>query len=240
MNKFTSQIGLLIISSLLVLIIPLYTMFWIFPHFTKIITFEKEVNAKQIATHITKMLSVNSATRTLAKESITDSFTEVLKEAQRDFDLTKIKVFSSQGEILYSTDPKDIGVVNTNPYFTDIVAKGKNFSKVVHKDEKTMEEQIVKKDVVETYVPLMRDDFFIGAFEIYYDITYARHSFGTFVEKSRIIMIGVSLLLLLCILAISLSGFTYLKNMRKTQIKMQALKDQVPSLYNLSLDEKDK
>lgn len=239
MNKSNSQIGLLVVSILLVLIILLYTMFWIFPHFTKIITFEKEVNAKQIATHISKMLSVNSTSKTLAAESITDNFITVLKEAKQDFDLTKIKVFSSSGEVLYSTDPQDIGVVNTSPYFTDIVARGKNFSNVVRKDEKTMEDKIVRKDVVETYVPLMRDQRFIGAFEIYYDITYTRHNLGTFVAKSKIILIMATLILLASILTISLTAFSYLKAMRKTEEKMQELKDKIPSLYNIPMDEND-
>jgi hypothetical protein len=165
MNKFTLQIGLCIATCLLALSFPFYAIFWIHPHFTGIVAFEKEVNAKQVANHIAKMLVFDSTNKTLTKESITDSFLEVLKEAQVDFDLTKVKIFSSRGEVLYSTDAQDIGAFNTNPYFTDIVSQGKIFSKIVHKDEKTMEEEIVRKDVVETYVPLMRDQDFKGAFE---------------------------------------------------------------------------
>lgn len=239
MNKFICQIGLVIISGLFVLSFPLYAMFWVYPHFTQIVTFEKEVSAKQIANHISKMLVVDTETKTLTRESITDNFIETLKEAQSDFDLTKIKIFSSRGEVLYSSDAQDIGEFNTNSYFTDIVSKGKKFSKVVHKDEKTMEEEVVKKDVVETYVPLIRDQHFIGAFEIYYDITYSEHSFNKFVVKSRFIIVMASLFLLLCILVISLSAITYLKKLQKTEKKMQMLKDKVPALYNLSLDDTD-
>lgn len=239
MNKHTYQIAFIIFSCLFVLSFPLYTIFWIYPHFTKIITFEKEVNAKQIATHITKMLVVDKTTKTLTRESITDNFVEVLKEALLDFDLTKIKVFSSKGEVIYSTDSQDIGDVNTNPYFTDIIAQGKNFSKVVHRDEKTLENKIVKKDVVETYVPLMRDQHFVGAFEIYYDITYSKHSISKFVSNSRTIILLLSLFLLLSILSFALSAIIYRKKLLKTEEKLQTLKDQMPPLYNLSPDETD-
>jgi hypothetical protein len=239
MNKFSCQIGLIIASSLFVLSFPLYSIFWVYPHFTKIITFEKEVSAKQIANHISKMLVVDSTNNTITQESITEDFIETLKEAQGDFDLTKIKVFSSLGKVLYSTDDQDIGALNTNPYFKDIISQGKIFSKVVHRDEKTMEEEIVKKDVIETYVPLMRDNHFIGAFEIYYDITYSGHSINTFIAKSRIIILLVSFVLLLCILLISFSTMLYLKKQLKAEKQLQMLKDKVPSLYNVSLDETD-
>ena len=239
MNKFTYQIGLIIVTCLLALSFPFYAVFWIHPHFTKIVTFEKEVNAKQIANHISKMLILDNTKKSLTKESITDSFTESLKEAQLDFDITKIKVFSSQGEVLHSNDIQDIGVINTNTYFTDIVSKGEIFSKLVHKNEKTMEGEIVKKDVIETYVPLLRDQHFIGAFEIYYDITNSGHSISKFVANSHIIILMISLSLLLCILSISLSSIIYLKKLIKTEKKLQTLKDQMPPLYKLSPDETD-
>ena len=239
MNKFTLQIGLFVVTCLLALSFPLYAIFWIHPHFTGIVAFEKEVNAKQIANHISKRLIFNGANKTFTQESITDSFTETLKEAQVDFDLTKIKIFSSRGEVLYSTDAQDIGAFNTAPYFTDIVSKGEIFSKTLHKNEKSMEGEIVKKDVVETYVPLMRDQNFKGAFEIYYDITYSEHRIGKFIIQSHITILMVSLSLLLCILLTSLSAIMYLKKLLKTEKKLQILKDRLPSLYDFSLGEMD-
>lgn len=239
MNKVTLQIVLFIATCLLALSFPLYAMFWIHPQFTEIVTFEKEVSAKQVANHVSKMLRIDNSAKSLAPESITDSFIETLKEAQVDFDLTKVKIFSAKGEVLYSTDAQDIGTFNTNPYFTDIVAKGKKFSETVHKDEKTLEDEIVKKDVVETYIPLMRNQNFIGAFEIYYDITYGKHSIGRFVTQSHIVIFMVSVLLLLCILLTSLSAFLYARKLLKTEKQLQRLKDQIPPLYDLSSDEND-
>ncbi len=239
MNKYTYQIGLVILTCILALSFPFYAMFAIHPHFEEIVTFEKEVNAKQIANHISKMLVLDNTNKTLTKESITESFIETLKEAQLDFDLTKIKVFSANGEVLHSTEANDIGVINTNTYFTDIVSKGGTFSKKVHKDEKTMEGEVVKKDVIETYVPLLRDQHFVGAFEIYYDITYSGHSISKFVTNSHIIIFMISLSLLVCILSISLSSIIYLKKLIKTEKKLQAIKDQMPPLYSLSPNETD-
>lgn len=240
MNRLSCQIGLIVASTLFVLGFPLYTIFWVYPHFTDIITFEKEVDAKQIANHLSKMIAIDSTTTTLTKGSISQDFIMTLKEAKADFDLTKVKIFSAQGEVLYSTDAKDIGTLNTKPYFIDTVAKGKHFTKIVQHNDKTMEGEVVKKDVVETYVPLVRNQQFIGAFEIYYDMTYSEHMVRKFMAESRIIILCVSFFLLLSILLISLTTISYLKKWLQAEKKVQVLKDQIPTLYNLPLDEEDK
>ena len=239
MNRLACQIGLIIAASLFVLALPIYTIFWVYPHFTDIVTFEKEVDAKQIAKHISKMMRMEIDSTTLTKESITKEFIATLKEAQADFDLTKVKIFSAQGEVIYSTEARDIGTLNTNPYFVDTVAKGKSFTKIVQKNERTMEDEVVTKDVVETYVPLIRNQQFIGAFEIYYDITYSDHIINKFIAESRIIILFVTLFLLLCIFLISFTAITYLKKMIKAEKKVQALKEQIPPLYNLPTDDLD-
>lgn len=240
MNRFACQIGLAIASCLFVLVFPLYSIFWVYPQYTAIITFEKEVSAKQIANHISKMVVGDSGNQALSKEDLTDAFIGVLHEAQLDFDLAKIKVFSPGGEVLYSTDAKDIGIVNTNAYFSEVIARGKSFSKVVHKHEQNMEGQPVEKDVVETYVPLMRGKNFLGAFEIYYDITYSGFNIRNFAAKSRIIVIGAALFLLACILFISYSAITLLRKQQRAEEELQRLKERIPALYNLSSDDKER
>lgn len=239
MKNLTSLKGLILVAGLLALSLPLYTFFWIYPHFTALITFEKEVNAKQIATHISKMLMLEEGATTLTRENITDTFIVVLKEAQSDFDLTRVKIFSAGGEILYSTDASDIGNVNTNSYFTDIVARGQMFSKTVHKNEKTMEERVVRKNVVETYVPIMRNNHFLGAFEIYYDITYSGYSLGSFVAKSRVIILSISLVLLMTILSLGVAAIRAIREIRRAEKRMQRLKDRIPPLYSIPEDEMD-
>ena len=55
------------------------------------------------------------------------------KKAAASFGLYKIKIFSSSGVTLYSTNPKDIAKKNNKSYFHEIVAKGKHFTKFVVK-----------------------------------------------------------------------------------------------------------
>jgi ankyrin repeat protein len=119
------------------------------------------------AGHLMSMLNIQST------ELNKDFFrvNRIIETIRKNLNIIKIKVFSPSGEVIYSTEPKDIGIINKNEYFHEIVARGKNYAKVVQKDTQSLEDQLMKSDVVETYVPIMDADRFLGAFEIYYDIT---------------------------------------------------------------------
>ena len=98
-------------------------------------------------------------------------YKETTDEFIRDFSILKIKVFSSTGEVSFSTDKEDLGQVNKHPYFKEFVAKGKEYSKLVKKSDSTLEGQTFDRHVVETYIPFMHEGRFLGAVEIYYDVT---------------------------------------------------------------------
>ncbi len=61
-------------------------------------------------------------------------------------------------EIVYSTDPQEIGRFNKNDYFFQIVTKGKTYSKMIVKGKSTFEGEMTFIDVVETYVPIITND----------------------------------------------------------------------------------
>ena len=124
---------------------------------------------------------------------------EKLREIRDDFELIKVKFFSKSGEIIFSTDPEDIGKINKERYFHEIIAKGKVHAEVVQKDTESLEGQKVSADVVETYVPLMSDSKFLGAFEIYYDITARKEQLGTLLSRSSTILFTLASGLLLII-----------------------------------------
>jgi hypothetical protein len=52
------------------------------------------------------------------------------------------------------------------------VAKGKVITKGIQKETKSLEGHLMSVDVVETYVLLVNNGIFFGAFEIYYDINW--------------------------------------------------------------------
>ena len=123
---------------------------------------------------------------------------EVKKKIWRlkdDFQVEKLKIFSEHGEIIYSTHPEDNGKINNEKYFSEIVAKGNAYTKFIPGNTKTLEGRPVVLDVVETYVPIMENGKFIGALEVYYNITQRKEKFdiNNFQTSTLLSIIAVSL-----------------------------------------------
>jgi PAS domain S-box-containing protein len=112
---------------------------------------------------------------------------------QNDFGLYKIKVFATSGEVIYSTEPSEIGTVNDKPYFYNIVANGTTFAKLVSKNTSNLEGEIVALDVVETYVPIREGSSFAGAFEIYTNITASKQQLDHTIMIASVIPFVASL-----------------------------------------------
>jgi diguanylate cyclase (GGDEF)-like protein/PAS domain S-box-containing protein len=142
----------------------------IFPSFNKVLIQNTEDDAIRIAEHLISFAVLDKNLINISEDSIS-----VIEKTKENFNLEKIKVFSEKGEVIYSTNSQDIGKINKKDYFYSIVANGNVYTTLVKKDTKTLEDRIVKADVIETYVPIMENNTFMGAFEIYYDITTTKH-----------------------------------------------------------------
>ncbi len=81
----------------------------------------------------------------------------MIKHVQEGFQILKLKIYSDLGEIIYSTKKNEIGKRTNDYYFFNHIAKGKIYSKVVKRDEKTLDGVIISRDVVEIYIPVMKD-----------------------------------------------------------------------------------
>ncbi len=171
-----------IISCLLAISFPLVNIYCIFPLFSSLLARNTEDEAVRLARHFSSMVIGEDSE--LKK---VDSFEDVIGRYKEELNLEKIKIFSSNAEVIYSTDPEDIGIINDKSYFHEIVARGNAYSKIVQKETKSLEDQLMKVDVVETYVPIMKGDRFLGAFEIYYDITGRSQMLNKTVFRSSLI-----------------------------------------------------
>ena len=192
--------NILIVSIMLVITLPLYNYLVIRPSFDKFLTESTNDEALKIAKHfVTRFLPKGTG---LSKNTIRYYVSGDIENLQSDFRLTKFKIFSNSGEIIFSSDPKEIGNINNERYFHEIVAKGKVITKGVQKKTKSLEGQVMSVDVVETYVPLMSDGNFRGAFEIYYDITARKQQLDKLLFRSSALVFIIALGLLLSIIVI--------------------------------------
>lgn len=158
-----------LISAAAVIALPVYLLFVVRPAFTRLVEENAREESVRAASHLASML-ISSET-VLQRGALPGSFAAEAEAVRKDFKVMKIKVYSPSGEVIYSTDSGDIGRMDTGDYFRDEVAGGRVFSAVVRREAKTLEGEISRRDVAETYVPVIRGGRFAGAFEIYYDIS---------------------------------------------------------------------
>jgi diguanylate cyclase (GGDEF)-like protein len=182
--------NILLVSLTIGLALPLYVVFFIYPSITELLTEITKDGATRVARHLASMLI--SDTGELEREPLNRDLLEEITNLTSQFELVKLKVFSESGEVLFSTDAEEIGEVNREPYFSEIVAKGAVHSKVIWKEQESLEGKLLPADVVETYVPLMEDGRFRGAFEIYYDITAKKEQLDRLLSHSSAVLFALT------------------------------------------------
>jgi len=188
----------LLISSLAIsLIFPLYSVFVIIPSFSRQLSKNTEDDAIRAASHLKNFIIMGKTE--LTKNSLSKELISEIEMVKKDFVLEKLKIFSKQGEIIFSTSSKDIGEINKHDYFYNIVSKGNVYTKTVHKDTPSLEGEFLRSDVVETYVPVLVDNLFQGAFEIYYDITHRKKNLDELLVQVRRVLFAIASILMIMV-----------------------------------------
>ncbi len=178
--------SIFIVSFAVAIAFPLITIYYILPSITGFLVSNVEEEAVRVAEHLASMSIEEGGS--FNNPAVLE---KIITDHKEEFSLEKVKVFLAGGEVIYSTDDSDIGNINRKSYFSQIVAKGNVYSKKVEKDMMTSEGRPVNIDVVETYIPLMEDGRFIGAFEIYYDITEKNYALSRAIFHSTLILFAL-------------------------------------------------
>jgi len=193
--------NILILAIIIVIALISYNVFFTIPSFSKLLINTTENDAVRVTKHIASSLLISEKNE-IGKNSLNIQLLKEVGKIKEDFELMNLKVFSPSGEIVFSGDPNEIGDINQRRYFHDIVAKGKVYAEVVPKDKESLEGRKLTSDVLETYVPLMNDGRFLGAFEIYYDITDRRKQLNRLLSQSSTITFMLASGLLIAIILI--------------------------------------
>ncbi|MBF0138080.1 MAG: diguanylate cyclase [Magnetococcus sp. DMHC-1] len=188
--------GTFIVTFLVVVSLPLYTIFFTYPAFVDVLVRQTEQNAVQVATHVASYL-VDADSRT--ELTATTELIHELHEVARDFQVAKYRMFSPDGRIIHASQVGEVGQTNQHDYFREIVARGHSYTKAVAMEEKSMEGEKFRKHIVETYAPVMRGGRFLGAFEIYLDFTSQRVAMEKVLWRSSAMMVGMGMAFLLLV-----------------------------------------
>ena len=226
MKRFRLLLGVLLISIVATLTLPVYTTRYIHPAFDGLLTRLTEEEAVRLATHLAASLSPGDDP--FRKESFLPRFGERIETFRRDINLVKIKMFSRDGEIIYSTDRSEIGEINRKSYFHEIVAQGTPYTKVVRKEAKTLEDKVMLTDVVETYVPIVMDGRFAGAFEVYYDISKSQERLDNLIRRSTNAVFAVTFLLLVAVILSSAGAYRSIRDRNRIEKTLRDLAETDP------------
>ena len=184
--------SILIVSLAMVFGLPLYDALFVHPSYTKLLINSAKSDAENIARYLVSVyLSENDPLD--EKTLLYSRLLSDVHQLKANLELQRFKVYSKFGKIIFSTDPKDMGNVNRNKYFQNAVARGKTQTEYIRKNSKSLEGQKMTSDVVETYIPLMSDGAFLGAFEIYYNITDRKKLMDRIVSRSSHLLISLAL-----------------------------------------------
>ncbi|NTV12789.1 MAG: GGDEF domain-containing protein [Desulfobulbaceae bacterium] len=200
MNNRTLLRLIISTSFLAIIILSCLGIFVLSPAYKRLIIKNTEVEAIKIAQHLQERLVVED---NRARISPVPGFGPMVTKAARDFGLAKLKLFAADGKTIFSTTAEDIGTINRHDYFLNNVAHGEVFTKVVRKDEKSLEGQVYSVDVVETYVPIMDGEKFLGSFEIYFEVTENLQELQGLLNRSNGLLLLVTSGLFLAMLVIS-------------------------------------
>ncbi|MBF0621411.1 MAG: PAS domain S-box protein [Magnetococcales bacterium] len=175
--------NLALVAIVIALIFPTYEWFRVHPMFQSHLTSLTEDTAFRTANHLIPQLTPHIKTH-LTTDTLPAAFIVEMETVIHDFNLEKLKLFSPAGEVVYSSDSKDIGTVNKHDYFHNQVSKGETFSKVVQKQHASMEGRILNQDVAEIYIPIMQEGLFLGAFEFYMDISEPKSDLDNLISQA--------------------------------------------------------
>jgi signal transduction histidine kinase len=184
--KLKGSINTLLMTFVLVVVFFLISTKYIIPSFEEQIMFNTVDESKRVSQHL---ISVYEKDKNFIH----------MNNIKDDLKIERIKFFNNKGLILYSTNQKDIGTINTKEYFHNIVAQGKVFYKIVKKGKLSLEGKPIQTDVAEIYVPIMKNGKFIYAFEVYYDISSKVKSFDKLLFKIKTINYFVVFLIILTV-----------------------------------------
>lgn len=190
------------VSCLAAIVLCSFSLQIISPAFTRLTIKNTEAEAVRVAQLLLGSLYSESA---FSGDSpvLSPAFRQEATRIVKDLNVVKIKVFAPSGKTLFSTVESDNGATNTHDYFQTIVAKGGVLTKVVKKETKSLEGQTFSVDVVETYVPVMIEGRFAGAFEIYLDITAKKRELNALLFRLNALMVTIAVGLLAAMLIIS-------------------------------------
>ncbi len=159
---------------------------------------------------------------------------ERMRKYLHPFNMYKIKVFSGDKTIVYSTDYSIIGRVDSgNATLGRVLQSGAVDSKLQSKDKVAdlAGEERFDVEVVETYLPIRVGDAIIGSFEVYIDVSRARKRITTVLASSVAILFLVLVVVFAGLYVPMMRGTLWLEQAQH-ELVVSATTDSLTGIFN--------
>ncbi len=180
-----------ILSVIITLVTFASVLLFIYPAFTRILTYDTGDEAIRLSRHLADELMEGQPE--LLHNFIPHSKIIKIKKVVQDFGLDKLKILSASGGTLFSTDPRDIGQKNKDPLFNDMVVSGEVQTRMEIINPETDTHPKITTDIIRTFIPIIIENQFIGAFEIDYDITKRKDQLDKLLTTSTLVLVSLAI-----------------------------------------------
>jgi diguanylate cyclase (GGDEF)-like protein len=231
-SRPTFLTAIVVVSIITIVLFPLFTLFHQYPNITRLLEEFTLNEAVGIAKYLSALIVVDD--QELKPGSLTEEIVNQIRKVEQDAQFVRLRIYSPSGRILYSSKSEEIGAVNQDPYFRQMIADPKVLAEPIGRGGMSSENQYMTTDVVETYVPIIRGGNLIGVFEIYYDISTEKQKLRSLINLSSVVLFGMAAVLLIAVI-ISVSRATqYLKDRQRVleELRTLSLSDELTGLYN--------
>ena len=225
--------GAVLLAFMALLVVPVYLFAYLVPSLHDHVVLGTQQEAVRVASHLSTLLVGSDR---ISTADLPPGWAQVATGVVRDFNLHKLKIYAASGEVVYSTNPEEVGSVNRSSYFHQEVASGRNLSKLVQREQFTLDGLKSKLDVVEAYVPVMRVGKFVGAFEIYFDVTPQLADLNKLVASFYKVVLPVAAFLLVAMIFVVLRFRDDFLKRLNTERRLKENEERYRNLFECSND----
>lgn len=222
----------LVVSVLAIGFFPLFTLLYQYPAYERLLHQFTGNEATAVARFLSSLLGTGG--EPLAPGSIDPEVVRRIRSVERDAHFLKMRIYSPDGTVVYSSEEQEIGAVNRRAYLREVLETRRTVAAKADRDDPSLEGQYMGADMVEVYVPIVRQDRLLGVFEIYYNISYETHGLRRVLYISAAVQFSMAAVLLIAVLVSVTRAAGYLADRRRVleELRTLSLSDELTGLYN--------